>query len=203
MRNKLQIFLVSVLAVFLNTANSYSQEIIGYGKVGGESVELFSNFTWRYQQTQESNGDCEQLSMNISFCNSKGWRVTSNTGPATAMYLIDDRHYAMFIIEELGSRDGFTIDVMADVALAHAAEAANVQKNSVPINKREKISIDDKQALSLGYTLKLENVPFTYLNNIHVGKSFTMQAIIYGVGGASAKIESLNRSLINDIRISD
>ena len=203
MLSKLQIFLFFVLAVFLNTANSYSQEIIGYGNVGGKSVEIFSNFTWRYKQTQESNGDCEQLSENISFCNSKAWRVTSNTGEATAMYLIDDRHYAMFIIEGLGSNDGFSEDVMAEVAIGYAADAANVQKNSIPINNRGSITIDGKQALSLGYSAKIDNVPFTYQNNIYVGKSFTMQAIIFGVGGASSKIENFNRSFIKDILITD
>ena len=203
MRDKLQIFLVFVLAVFLNTANSYSQEIIGYGKVGSKSVEIFSNFTWRYKQTQESNGDCEQLSENISFCNSKAWRVTSNTGDATAMYLIDDRHYVMFIIESAGSQDGFSEEMIAEIAIGFAAEASNVQKSSVPINNRENIKIDGKQALSLGYSAKIDNVPFTYQNNIYVGKNFQMQAIIFGIGGASAKIENFNRSFINDILITD
>ena len=203
MRGKLQIFLVFVLVVFLNTANSYSQEIIGYGKVGGKSVEIFSNFTWRYKQTQESNSDCERLSENISFCNSKAWRPTTKTGDATAMYLIDDRHYVMFIIESAGSQDGFSKEMLADIAIAFAAEASNVQKNSVPINNRGSITIDGKPGLSLGYSAKIDNVQFTYQNNIYVGKNFAMQAITFGIGGASAKIESFNRSFINDILITD
>lgn len=203
MLSKLKIFLVFILAVFLNAANSYSQEIIGYGKVGNKSVEIFSNFTWRYKQTQASNGDCEKLSENISFCNSKAWRVSSAMGDATAVYTIDDRHYAMFIIESAGSQDGFSEEMIADIAISYAAEAANVQKNSIPINNSESITIDGKQALSVGYSAKIDNVPFTYQNNIHVGKNFQMQAVIFGIGGASAKIKNLNRSLINDIVITD
>ena len=202
-RGKLNIFYIFVLAAFLNTANSYSQEIIGLGTVNGKSVEIFSNYTWRYKQTQESNRDCEQISINISFCNSKAWRVTRNTGDATAMYRIDDRHYAMFIIESMGSQDGFSNASMAEIAINYAAEAANVKKTSIPIHNRGNISIDGKQALSVGYSAKIDKVLFTYQNNILVGKNFTMQSIIFGIGEPSAKIESLNRSFIDDILIVD
>ena len=201
---KFRLLGILLLFSFAGFQPSFSQEIVGTGQANGQIVELFENFTWRYKEQSQSNkNNCDTLSGNISFCNIGGWRISKATGDANAMYVIDGRHYAMFIIENVGAEDGFSLELMQDVALGYAAEAANIQKSSVPILNRQTVSVDNKKLLSLGYSATIDNVNFTYQNNIYVGADFTMQAIVFGVGNATKKMQDHNEILLQSIKIID
>lgn len=198
---KLAAIILGITLINLNPA--YAQEVVGTGAIDGKAIEILKDYTWRYKDTSNaSNSNCEQLSKNIGFCNSLGWKAIPASGAATAMYAIDSAHYAMFIIEAIGSEQGVTEKLVIDAAIIHAASASNVQKNSIPVSDEKTLTGDGKKFTSVGYSAKFNDLPLAFQNNIYVGNDFTVQAIVYGIGDFTQKITDLNQTLLDSLVIS-
>ena len=100
-------FLIIILPCIVS-----AQSKVGTAVVDGSIVDLFSDKTWRFRD--EEPRECEQIKLGVSFCDESAiWKRLDNEGPEiSAMYNYDDRNYAMFIIEAMGSDDGLSLELM-------------------------------------------------------------------------------------------
>ena len=180
-----------------------SQEVVGTAIISGKPIEILGDQTWRYKAPKKSLlSSCDALKLSVYFCNDKKWKLAKPTGDISHMYEVDGRTYVIFIIEPLGSNDGVTAEFMADVALEYAAGDAGVENVSQHFSRYQDIL--GRSVLSLGYTANLSGMNFTFLNNIFVTETVTVQAAIYVIGSKITDDQKrLNDILLNSVFFND
>ena len=98
------------------------------------------------------------------------------------MYNIDGRTYLGFIVEPMGSADGITGGIMANIALEHAADSGGSSVSEIPQHFVKDETINGYDYTSMAYSSTFSGVDFTMLNNIFIQENTTVQAVIYTIG---------------------
>ena len=194
-----------ILTLFfvLFASGASSQEVVGSAIVSGKTIEILDDQTWRYKVPKKSLlSSCDALKLGVYFCNDKKWKSAEPTGDISHMYKVNGRSYVIFIIEPVGSNDGMITEFMADAALEYAAGDAGVE--NVPQHFSRYQDILGRNILSLGYTANLSGIKFTFLNNIFVTETVTVQAAIYVIGSEITDDQKrLNDILLNSVFFND
>jgi hypothetical protein len=202
MRIFVKSLILSTLSVFLSLP-AISQSILGTAIINNKTVEVLDNNTWRYKSSDRQDlSKCDSFKLGVYFCNDEKWRSIDASGDANYMYMVDDRTYVMFIIEQMGSDDGVTQEFMKNIAIDYAAKASNTRNENIPQHFSKSSAVNNNDYLNLAYSAQIDGVSFTFINNIYVGKVVTMQAITYGVGPkVTDKLLAVNKTLIENIII--
>lgn len=197
------IMALSCLTVMAMPATA--NEVIGTGEVGGRAVELLDDKSWRYKTPLmgRSSGKCEIIKDYVEFCNTLAWDVSGSVGDASAIYAVNDRTYVMLIIEQLGRADGVTADYMVEVTHWNAAEAFNIQQESLNVHYTRSKRARGYDYTTTSYSGKMKGLPFTFVNNIYVGDRYTVQAAVYTVGGLSPKLEATSVDFLDRLSFLD
>ena len=197
---------VLALKIFFSVVASnllMAQEIIGTAIINGERIQIFDNKTWKFTNNSEGsfNEDCDVIKYQVHFCNSFGWNKVENpVAPINAQYDVDGRTYSMFIVEPMGTADGVSREVMAGVALDYAAAAADVDVSEIPQHFVREGRVNGYDYLSVSYSAGVSGMEFTFINNIFVMETVTVQATIYTIGTAvSDSLEENNTKLVKAI----
>jgi len=194
-------FILSILLVISTSISASAKEVIGISTVNDRSIEIFDDNTWSFKSSKRKNLDeCETLKASVLFCNINQWKVLPATGGANHLYQIDDRSYAMFIIETIGSNDGMTQSLAKDMALQYAAEASNTNIENITQHFSTNKVVNDYDYLSFAYSAKIQGINFTYINNIYINEMLTVQAFTFSLGEiVTTKQTKLNFTLIDNI----
>lgn len=194
-------FILSILLVISTSISASAKEVIGISTVNDRSIEIFDDNTWSFKSSKRKNLDeCETLKASVLFCNINQWKVLPATGGANHLYQIDDRSYAMFIIETIGSNDGMTQSLAKDMALQYAAEASNTNIENITQHFSTNKVVNDYDYLSFAYSAKIQGINFTYINNIYINEMLTVQAFTFSLGEiVTTKQTKLNLTLIDNI----
>ena len=160
-----------------------AQQIVGTASVNGRVINIFDDQTWKYKSSKGSQdfSSCDALKNGIYFCNEQNWKVQPPMEPANAIYQINDRTYLMFIIESLGTNDGFSQEFMMNVALTTAAEAGNMTTDQIPQHFVKELTTNNNNYTSMAYTTKISGLTVTYINNIYVKEAVTVQVALYTI----------------------
>jgi len=194
-------FILSILLVISTSISASAKEVIGISTVNDRSIEIFDDNTWSFKSSKRKNLDeCETLKASVLFCNINQWKVLPATAGANHLYQIDDRSYAMFIIETIGSNDGMTQSLAKDMALQYAAEASNTNIENITQHFSTNKVVNDYDYLSFAYSAKIQGINFTYINNIYINEMLTVQAFTFSLGEiVTTKQTKLNFTLIDNI----
>ncbi|MGI9345620.1 MAG: hypothetical protein ACR2PW_05070 [Gammaproteobacteria bacterium] len=202
------ISLFSLCSIF--SIPAFSQTVLQEAVVNGKIIELLDDKTWRYKSQRErlsgkANSNCPLISEYVRFCVPDSWKVGNEaTIPgATAFYLVDGRHYALFTIEELGTADGASNELLVLAAHTHAATGMNIPVSSLEVLFTRPGIIDGRDGLVTAYSGSIEGLTFTFINNIYVGERYAMQAVIYGIGGMTSQMKIYNSDLLTSLQIID
>ena len=194
-------FILSILLVISTSISASAKEVIGISTVNDRSIEIFDDNTWSFKSSKRKNLDeCETLKASVLFCNINQWKVLPATGGANHLYQIDDRSYAMFIIETIGSNDGMTQSLAKDMALQYAAEASNTNIENIKQHFSTNEVVNNYDYLSFAYSTKIQGMNFTYINNIYIDEMLSVQAFTFSLGEiVTTKQTKLNYTLIDNI----
>ena len=194
-------FILSILLVISTSISGSAREVIGISTVNDRSIEIFDDNTWSFKSNKRKNLDeCETLKASVLFCNINQWKVLPATGGANHLYQIDDRSYAMFIIETIGSNDGMTQSLAKDMALQYAAEASNTNIENIKQHFSTNEVVNNYDYLSFAYSTKIQGMNFTYINNIYIDEMLSVQAFTFSLGEiVTSKQTKLNFTLIDNI----
>lgn len=195
------IFSVALFALSLPlhaAQTALAQSVIGTTEYNGQTIELLDNNSWRFKQSSNNTEkrNCETIKQSFEFCNSLNWLVVEPIGQASAMYQINDRAYVMFIVEGLGTQDGMSGEYMINAAHYMAAQGMNIQQESLDVNYTRQKQLKGYDYWVTSYSGSINGLPFTFINNINVGKTSTVQAVVYGVGGLTKKLESQSSEML-------
>lgn len=159
-----------------------AQSAVGKAVVGGKTVTLFDDGTWKYADAGTSvQTACGDVTPTVQFCGaSLGW---TKTAPASAeinaAYRIDARHYAQYLIEDLGSDDGLTPDFMRQVVLDNAQMATG---NTPEVLDVTPVTLGRLAGDTVVYTVKINGLDVVFANSVFVEPKRVMQIMTYAIG---------------------
>jgi len=160
-----------------------AQNRVGSAVVDGKIVDLFSDNSWVFRDKEAPLDQCEPIGRKVQFCDDENtWiRVRSEDPDISAQYRFDDRHYAMFILEELGTRDGLTTTAMRNAILENAASAAGISAAEVLVHDIRTDRIDGHLAATIVYAATVNNLPVIFINSFVSEERHTTQAVTYSI----------------------
>ncbi len=187
--------LAAALVMGLSSA-ALAQNVVGRALVDGEKVVLFSDRTWAYESA--GTGDCSQIHAEVQFCgNSNDWQTTTVPSPdVSAAYRFDDRHYAQFIIEAFGTKDGVTARMMRDIVIENAATGTGQSKEDVTVISVEDTVVDGIPSETVVYQFAVDNLDVVFANSLVITDNLTMQAITYAI---ASEYSDLHQRLHADV----
>ncbi len=165
------------------SSTAFAQNVVGRALVDGEKVVLFSDRTWAFEDAGSSG--CSQIHAEVQFCgNSNDWQTTTPPSPdVSAAYRYDDRHYAQFIIEAFGTKDGVTARMMRDIVIENAATGTGQSKEDVTVISVEDTVVDGIPSETVVYQFAVDNLDVVFANSLVITEGLTMQAITYAIAG--------------------
>lgn len=163
--------------------HAFSQDKVGSSIVGGRTVDLLSDFTWRYR-VEESTGDsCISISPEFDFCGvEQGWnRIGAASKEIAAQFRLDDRNYGLFVVEKLGYEDGMTLRYMRTAVIQNFAAAAGVSAEDIIVHSAEDSDFGNGKSTLLIYSGKWQGLTVLYFNTIISRPKRTFQLITYTI----------------------
>lgn len=178
-----------------------SQDVVGTTTIQNRSVELLSDKTWRYKDSQTAGLDekYETIADHAVFCNSLDWEVGTPSGNVTAMYSVDGRNFVFFIIEPIGANDGMTSATVVEYALKRAASAMNIRHEALPVHYVRPTTQGEFEYQSVAYSGKINDLQLAFINNIYVGEKFSAQVMAYGIGELNNNLEAISKQLLERV----
>ena len=178
----------------------FAQSEVGTSVVDGKTVELLSNFTWKYKEERQDS--CQSVKYTVAFCGAgRLWQSTPPTGDAAAAYKHDDANYGEFIVEQFGSKQGLALDAMRKIVVDNAASAAGIKAADVDILSDEAVSVDGHNGETLVYKVTIEHIPCLFLNTVVITDIYTMQIITYSVSSDISEAKRLHADFIGQTRL--
>lgn len=159
-----------------------AQSAVGKAVVGGKTVTLFDDGTWKYADAMASSTPqaCQDITPAVQFCGATlGWTSSPPASPEiNAAFRIDARHYAQYLIEDLGSDDGLTAEYMRQVVLDNAEMATG---NTPEVVDVQPVTLGSLTGDTVVYKVKLNGVDFVFANSVFVEPKRVMQIMTYAV----------------------
>ncbi len=177
--------LLLVFTLVLGTP-MFSQTVVGSSVVDGVLVDLFDNGTWREQQAREPG--CFAIETDVTFCSTDpAWQLTRKSTPSVAATLRhDDRHYGQFVIERIGTADGYSMESLRSMILEIATSPEGVPPSVVEVTQTTVAGIP---AETVVYVVGLNGTDFLFANTLVLTEYRTIQIQTWQVGGVPYSAE--------------
>ncbi len=163
-------------------------ERVGTAVVGGKTVVLDSDGTWKYQDGTAASAvggssKCDKF-INISVCLATlGWEKSpTKMGTFEAVYSLNRKVYMGVISEPNGKKDGMTPELVQRAILNTAGGAGKMTPTDVPV-----LATSDKvdglpDTRSISFTIPLNGTPFVYHVAYYIDEERTWQFAFWMVG---------------------
>jgi hypothetical protein len=124
---------------------------------------------------------CTPITSAVQFCGSAlGWTSTSPASPEiNAAYRIDARHYAQYLIEELGSDDGLTARDMQQLVLDNIALVSGTPPELISVGPA---SLGLLTGDTVVYKAKIQGMDVVFANSVFLQPKRVMQIMTFAVG---------------------
>jgi hypothetical protein len=174
-------------------------ERVGTAVVGGKTVVLDSDGTWKYQDGTAASAiggssKCDKFK-NVSVClTALGWEKSpTKMGTFEAVYTLNRKIYMGVIAEPNGKKDGMTPELVQRAILSTAGGAGKMTPTDVPV-----LATSDKvdglpDTRSISFTIPLNGTPFVYHVAYHIDDERTWQFAFWMVG------KELRKDLLADV----
>lgn len=195
-------FALGLLVSVLIGPAAVAQSVVGTSLVEGRKVELMSDNTWRYAAVSPDN--CDDVRLGVRFCSvGTKWSRSVNANPAaSATYQWSDRTFAMYIVEGVGTDDGFDVDGFTQIALGYVATAQKTEIENVPVLSIEPVELGDIPGQTVVYSGLIRGVSVVYINSIFVQADRSLQIVTFGVGlEPTEEMQAAHASLIENTRL--
>lgn len=183
----MKILFKSFLPVVLCLAGAQAaiaQSVVGRSALDGRSIEIMSDQTWRYTQDQAAKSDCREIASRIEFCGAPSqWAPQpAPTAAVAAQFRFDARHYAQYVIEDLGADDGLTAEFMRKAVIVNAARATGMKETDIAVLDVFASSVAGHEAETIVYQLAVNSLDIVYVNTVVILPKRTVQVMTFAVG---------------------
>jgi len=177
--------------------------VVGRGTVDGRQVDLLEDGTWRYSATGRQ--PCIPVTTEVFFCGSlSAWRPFPPRGTgAAALFRYDDRHYGMFLVDNIGGANGITLDDAQASVLKAVADAARATPDQIPVMSVTAAEVHGMAGRTIIYGARLNNLPLVYANTVIVSDDVTLQIATYAIGTEYTSLHAqLHADFLSGVRLS-
>ena len=181
---RIKLNIAMVLALFSLAIPAHAAVEIGKALIEGKIVILYDDNTWQFEgEAKAASSACDELSRRIEFCKGATTyeQVAAANNELLGQFRKDDRNYAMIIEEEVGTKDGMTLEFMRS-AIFENQIAGGVKKEDIIIidtNEGEEFGQD---ATFVAMATSLEGLKLVYAYTIMISETTTVQLITYALG---------------------
>lgn len=162
---------------------AFAQSAVGKAVVGGKTVTLFDDGTWKYADAAGSvtPAGCTDITPAVQFCGaSLGWISTPvASAEINAAFRIDARHYAQYLIEDLGSDDGLSAEFMRQVVLDNAQMATGNTPEVIDVQPATLVGLTGDTVI---YKARINGLDVVFANSVFVEPKRVMQIMTYAIG---------------------
>lgn len=195
---------IAVLFVALGMSQaSYAQEIVGRGIIDGRTVELLADKTWRFEDEVTEVG-CQSIHSRVQFCGPTAvWqKTTPPNADVVAAFRHDDRHYAQFIVETIGTNDGMSQEIMRNAVVQNAAAGTGQNPEDIVVVNVSDTEIDGEAGETIVYQFGIDGLQVVFANTVVVMDDLTIQAMTYAIAPSYAETQqNLTSDLISAVKI--
>lgn len=179
----MRLAVLALAGCLATAAPALAQSAVGKAVVGGKTVTLFDDGTWKYADATSgaATAVCTDITPGVQFCNgSLDWMPSpAASAEINAAYRIDARHYAQYLIEDLGSDDGITADFMRQVVLDNAKMATG---NTAEVIDVQPAKLGGLTGDTVIYKVAINGVDVVFANAVFVEPKRVMQIMTYAIG---------------------
>jgi hypothetical protein len=205
MRKSFSLLLIYLMVLaFGGLGSATAQTLVGTAIVGGKKVELLSDNSWRYADTEQ--GACRSVHLQVLFCAPQGdWKkIKAPSSEITAAFSKDDRNYLMFIVEEIGSDLGVTQEVLRQTVIENAAFGAGIDPANVPILELNPAEVGGQAGETAVYAVTLGGLPVVIANTMVIRPDLTVQVVQYTIGKEYKDAQKrLVQQILDEVKIDE
>lgn len=193
--------LILALALLL-PGPGVAQEVVGQAIVDGRIVDLYDDQSWAY--ATEAEPGCRSVTARVQFCGAaETWMpIELDNADVAAGFRHDDRHYAQFIIEQIGTDDGLSGEVMRQIVIDNAASASGRAPSAIPVLEVTDVRLADQDTQTMVYIADIDGFSFVFANTIYLDTDFSMQVISFAVADSfTDKHRALHADLLTGTEV--
>lgn len=172
--------MISLLANMVSAA-----EQIGTGLVNGNLIQIFADGTWKYSDPKnELLKGCNEVTKVVAFCPTpKSWiKVKPPTADINAMFRVGSRQYLMFVVEDVGTLDGMSVDFLSETVIETLASETDVDPNSIPVEYLGNVGLMGHSARQLSLFTKVEGLNVYFIYSLLVTDTLSVQVVTFEIG---------------------
>jgi hypothetical protein len=175
--------LAGLLAALFISGAALAQTVVGRSIVDGKVALLYDNNTWTYEDAGDGNTGCTNVTPRVQFCGeSLGWRSSPpGSTEINAAYQIDAAHYAQYLIEDLGTDNGFNAEFMRRAVLDNASSFAGSDAEVIDV---QPATLGDLSGETIVYRTNVNGVDVVFANAVFVDTTLTMQIMTYAIAAS-------------------
>ena len=175
---------LALLLGLMASGSAMAQSQVGRTIIDGRDVVLFSDQTWRFAETGGPSS-CQFVAPPLSFCGAPSiWRPMPDSGnpDIDAFYQLDERTFAMIILEGLGRAAGVTEQNIQTVVLSNFAMRVGVDRAQVPVIEVSDGILDNRPVRTMVYSGAVDGLPLVFANTLLLLDNHNAQFITYSLG---------------------
>ena len=196
---------ILIISIF-NVQQLFAATKVGTAVVNGETVYLYSDFSWKYSNTFEKNS-CEMVNNLIEVCKKGIWlrdRSFKSKDPTQlAQFVTDDgSFYSMIIEEKIGISDGVSLNLLQEGVVTNFADGLGLDIADVPVIRSEDKSFADYDAKYIALKGDYKGLNMVMVNTFFAIDTHNFQLVTWTVGKLlTEKIEKLHQQFIKTIQV--
>ncbi|MEL6519878.1 MAG: hypothetical protein AAFQ66_02880, partial [Pseudomonadota bacterium] len=114
----------------------------------------------------------------------------------------DDRHYAQFIVETIGTNDGMSQEIMRNAVVQNAAAGTGQNPEDIVVVNVSDTEIDGEAGETIVYQFGIDGLQVVFANTVVVMDDLTIQAMTYAIAPSYAETQqNLTSDLISAVKI--
>ena len=154
-----------------------AQALISRNLVNGRMVELFDDFTWRYED--EIENFCVQLSSVAEICDFEPeWKLIPVTSPNLFIdFYFDELNQARISTHNFGDDIGYTLENVIEFFPTNIAEYNGITEDEINIFAEMEATVSDLPARTVVYGMNLNGVNMFIYSTVWLGDSHLMQIL--------------------------
>jgi hypothetical protein len=173
--------LAALLAALFVSGAALAQTVVGRSIVDGKVALLYDDMTWALEAPAAGGtANCDAVTTRVQFCGQAlGWTSSRpGTSDVNAAYEIDPRHYAQYIIEEVGIDDGMNSEFMRRIVLENAKNFSGTDAEIITV---EPVMLGDLSGETIVYRVNINGAGFVFANSVFVDSGLTMQIMTFAL----------------------
>ena len=170
---RISIFIVSLLLAVSSSVNA--QALLSRNLVNGRMIEVFDDFSWRYEDATEF--DCVRISQLTEICDFEpDWTLTPiNSVNLYLDFYFDELNYTRIVPFGAGGDIGYTLEFLIENLILDVAEYNGIDKEDIAIQGTFESEVLGQPAQTVAYSMTINGLRLFIYATFWIGETESIQ----------------------------